>query len=148
MGIAAMKGTKLAALEGARLLGIAHFIQSPACRFPPSEKLRAFPIMVKALGLRTTLKLVEWLSCWGDHDPSEPHVHLGPIGVSPDAQGRGTGRLLMEHYCAELDRAGLAGYLETDRPGNVEFYKKFGFVVVGTASIHKVENFFMSRASR
>jgi ribosomal protein S18 acetylase RimI-like enzyme len=148
MGLAAMKGPKLAALEGTQLLGMTHFIGSPACRFPASEKLRVFPLMVKALGLRTTLKLVDWLSCWGKHDPEETHLHLGPIGVDPEAQGRGVGRLLMEQYCAELDRKGLAGYLETDRPGNVEFYKRFGFEVIGTATILGVENFFMSRATK
>ena len=35
----------------------------------------------------------------------------------------------MEHYVAYLQRERSAGYLETDKPENVEFYKKFGFVV-------------------
>jgi len=35
----------------------------------------------------------------------------------------------MHRYLAHLKQEQAAGYLETDRPENVEFYKKFGFVV-------------------
>jgi ribosomal protein S18 acetylase RimI-like enzyme len=35
----------------------------------------------------------------------------------------------MQRYIEHLDREGAAGYLETDRPNNVKFYKKFGFRV-------------------
>jgi len=51
----------------------------------------------------------------------------------------------MERYCHHLDEMGVVGYLETDRPGNVTFYTKFGFQVVGTALIHAVPNYFMRR---
>jgi hypothetical protein len=34
-----------------------------------------------------------------------------------------------------LDDLRAVGYLETDRPGNVAFYTKFGFQVTGTALI-------------
>jgi GNAT superfamily N-acetyltransferase len=44
-------------------------------------------------------------------------------------QGQGVGTALMQRYIEHLDREGAAGYLETDRPKNVEFYKKFGFRV-------------------
>jgi hypothetical protein len=52
----------------------------------------------------------------------------------------------MESYCLELDRTGNAGYLETDRPENVAFYQRFGFVVTGTATVLGVETYFMRRA--
>ncbi|MGH7784124.1 MAG: GNAT family N-acetyltransferase, partial [Candidatus Binatia bacterium] len=58
-----------------------------------------------------------------------PHVHLGPIGVSPATQGMGIGTALMDHYINHLTKEHTAGYLETDRRENMEFYKKFGFVV-------------------
>jgi predicted N-acetyltransferase YhbS len=104
-----------------------------------------FPAMVKGFGLRSALKVGRWLSVWSKHDPAEHHSHLGPIGVSPEAQGYRIGRQLMEQYCAELDRTRRFGYLETDRPGNVDFYKRFGFDVTGTASIEGVLNYFMRR---
>ena len=35
----------------------------------------------------------------------------------------------MEQYCKDLNRTGQAGYLETDRPENVQFYRRFGFEI-------------------
>ena len=145
IGLSVMKGIKLAAVDGSQLLGVVHFVESPGCRLSGADRLRIFPTLLHEMGMRSTLKLVDWLSCWAKRDPAERHVHLGPIGVTPEAQGRGIGRLLMEEYCAQLDRTGAAGYLETDRPENVEFYEKFGFEVTGTASIQGVENYFMKR---
>jgi GNAT superfamily N-acetyltransferase len=73
--------------------------------------------------------VIRWFSRWCHLDPNEPHVHLGPIGVSPLAQGRGIGTALMNCYVEYLDEEKIAGYLETDRLENVRFYEKFGFVL-------------------
>jgi GNAT superfamily N-acetyltransferase len=145
IGLAAMKGEKFVATDGSRILAVAHWVRSPACQFPTFEKLRMTPKMVRGLGLSSALKVFSWVSTWSRHDPSEPHVHLGPIGVEPEAQGRHVGSKLMEKYCAELDRTGLAGYLETDRPENVAFYSRFGFAVTETATVLGIENYFMRR---
>jgi GNAT superfamily N-acetyltransferase len=140
-----MKGEKFVATDGSRLLAVAHWVQSPDCQFSTFEKLRMLPKMVHGLGLSSALKVFSWVSTWSRHDPGAPHVHLGPIGVEPEAQGRHVGSMLMEKYCAELDRTGLEGYLETDRPENVAFYSRFGFAVTETASVLGVENYFMRR---
>jgi ribosomal protein S18 acetylase RimI-like enzyme len=145
IGLTAMKGSKLVAVDGPRILGVIHWVHFPNCQFSATEKLKMVPAMVKGFGLRSALRVGIWLSVWSKHDPAEPHSHLGPIGVSPEAQGHRIGRQLMERYCAELDRIATLGYLETDRPGNVDFYKKFGFAVTGTASIEGVVNYFMRR---
>jgi ribosomal protein S18 acetylase RimI-like enzyme len=145
IGLAAMKGGQFVATDGSRVLGVVHWVRSPACQFSAFDKLRMMPRMVSGLGLGSALKVVSWVSAWSTHDPSEPHSHLGPIGVEPEAQGRRVGSTLMERYCAELDRTGMAGYLETDRPENVEFYRRFGFVVTETAPVLDVETYFMRR---
>jgi hypothetical protein len=44
-----------------------------------------------------------------------------------------------------LNHSGV-GYLETDRPENLDFYKQFGFQVVETAPVLGVDNYFMRRA--
>ena len=145
IGLTAMKGEKFVATDGSRILAVSHWVRSPACQFSTFEKLRMVPKMVRGLGLSSALKVFSWVSTWSRHDPSEPHVNLGPIGVEPEAQGRHVGSRLMEKYCAELDRTGLAGYLETDRPPNVAFYSRFGFALTETASVLGVENYFMRR---
>lgn len=145
IGLAAMKGSKRIALDGGRIVGVIHWVHSPACQFAGTEKLKTLPAMLHGFGFRSAVKVAKWLSVWSKHDPAEPHLHLGPIGVLPEAQGHQIGRQLMDQYCAELDRTGSAGYLETDRPGNVNFYKKFGFAVTGTTKIEGVLNYFMER---
>ncbi|MQA89336.1 MAG: GNAT family N-acetyltransferase [Gemmatimonas sp.] len=145
IGLAAMKGRQLVATDGSRILGVVHWVRSPSCQFSALEKLRMMPRMVSGLGLGSALRVISWVSTWSRHDPREPHSHLGPIGVEPEAQGRRVGSTLMEKYCAELDRIGMVGYLETDRPENVEFYRRFGFVVTGTGPVLAVETYFMRR---
>jgi predicted N-acetyltransferase YhbS len=49
--------------------------------------------------------------------------------VAPARQGRGIGSGLMQCYIDHLEEEKSAGYLETDRPENVEFYQRFGFFV-------------------
>jgi len=144
--LAAMKGPKLVAVDSSRILGVIHWARSPNCQFSGAEKIRMAPAMLKGLGLLSSVKVGSWMATWSKHDPAEPHIHLGPIGVNPEAQGRGIGRRLMERYCEELDRAAVVGYLETDRPENVDFYKQFGFQVVETAPVLGVDNYFMRRA--
>jgi hypothetical protein len=52
----------------------------------------------------------------------------------------------MTEHCARLDASRQVGYLETDKPGNVRFYERFGFEVVGKAAVIGVPNSFMRRA--
>jgi ribosomal protein S18 acetylase RimI-like enzyme len=148
IGLNVMKGQKLAAADDGRILGVIHWVDSPDCRFSTVEKLRVFPEMANALGLRSATRVARWLSVWSKWDLRAHHSHLGPIGVLPEAQGRGIGRRLMEQYCERLDGMGSVGYLETDRLENVDFYKRFGFEVTGTVPIQGVVNYFMRRSSR
>lgn len=121
-------GQAFLALVDDRVRGYVHFNPSPYCLPAPEEIPLAATTLLKPLG-EAIPQVIKWFTRWCHLDPEEPHVHLGPIGVAPDAQGQGIGTALMEHYVAYLQREGSAGYLETDKPENVEFYKKFGFVV-------------------
>ena len=147
-GLAVMRGPTLVATDGSAIVGLVHWVPSPHCQLSPIEKLQMMPAMIGGFGLRSAIKVGWWLSAWSAHDPKEPHVHLGPIGVAPTAQGRGVGGRLMEHYCEAVDRNGATGYLETDRPENVAFYRRFGFVTTGEVTILGVRNFLMRRAGR
>jgi ribosomal protein S18 acetylase RimI-like enzyme len=140
-----MKGSKYGVREADRLIGFVHWVPSPMCQFSPAEKLRLVPAMIAALGPSAAWRLTRWLAEWSKHDPSEPHLHLGPIGIDPHAQGRHVGSQLMRQFCEELERRSLAGYLETDRPQNVQFYRRFGFEVVAQQQVLGVPNFFMMR---
>ena len=147
-GLAAMKGPKVVALDGSRIVGVLHAVDSPDCQFSGPEKLRMTPAMIGGFGFRSALRVSSWLSAWAKHDPKEAHSHLGPIGVDPAAQGRRIGQQLMDRYCEELDRTGTAGYLETDKPGNVRFYNHFGFETTGEIPVLGVTNYLMWRKAK
>ena len=55
------------------------------------------------------------------------HWYLFVVGVSPDAQGRGLGRALLQPGLDRADAAGQPCYLETAQPKNVPFYQHLGF---------------------
>lgn len=144
-GLAVMKGPRFAAYDGPRLCGFIHWVPSPRCQFSPAEKARMVPAMVSGLGVGAAWSLTRWLSAWSSLDPSEPHLHLGPIGVDPAVQGRRIGAQLMTLFCDELARHALPGYLETDRPENVAFYQRSGFKLIAEQRVLGVPNFFMIR---
>lgn len=59
--------------------------------------------------------------------PTEPHLYLFTIGVTPDAQGQGFGHQLLSPLLRAADRAGLPIYLESSNPANHDFYAGHGF---------------------
>jgi ribosomal protein S18 acetylase RimI-like enzyme len=63
------------------------------------------------------------------HAP-EKHWYLYVLGVDPSFQGQGNARKLLQPRLAELDRDGLAAYLETNQERNVSLYQHFGFNLV------------------
>ncbi len=94
----------------------------------------------------TASRLSHWQAVWDQHDPREPHWHLGPVGVVPSRQGSGVGTALMQRFCLEVDVRKVAAFLETDRSTNVRFYQKFGFQMVKEVDIFEVKNYFMWRS--
>jgi ribosomal protein S18 acetylase RimI-like enzyme len=147
-GLAMFAGRRIAAVEETRILGFMHWIESPRCQLPVAQRLGLLPVMLRELGLRPTIRVSRWLAAWAGNDPISPHWHLGPIGVDPAVQGSGIGRRLMDVCCAALDDKAAAGFLETDKPGNVAFYQKFGFDIVKESRAIGVRTYFMTRKAR
>ena len=133
----------VASRDGA-LVGVTGVAPVGTCQPSGAQRLRLLPSML-ALGPRTAARVGRWIATWAQHDPEEPHVHLGPVAVDAHLQGQGIGSSMMEEHCRRLDRAGELGYLETDKPENVRFYERFGFEVIGEAPVIGVPNWFMSR---
>jgi ribosomal protein S18 acetylase RimI-like enzyme len=141
-------GRRLVAVDGSKILGFMHWVESPGCRLLLDERVRLAPVMLREFGLGATLRVSTWLSAWAKSDPAEAHWHFGPIGVDPDAQGRGIGRRMLDVYCAELDDTAAVGFLETDKPENVRFYQKFSFEVVKEIKVIGVSTYLMTRKGK
>jgi len=142
------KGVVLGAFDGATLVGIAGMVAFVLCDPAPTEKLTLMPRLIPAVGGGAFARVGRWMGVWAQHDLKQPHWHLGPLAVDAHLQGSGIGTLLMKEYCARLDGAHAAGYLETDKLSNVTFYERFGFQTIGSAAVLNTPNWFMKRTAR
>jgi GNAT superfamily N-acetyltransferase len=133
----------VALVDGA-LCGYVHFRAWPYCLPAPEEIPTAAATLLKPLG-NAVPKFIQWFARWCHLDPQEPHIHLGPIGVIPASQRQGIGTALMNRYIDGLEEERSVGYLETDRVENVQFYKKFGFVVKHEEVVIGTPTWYMSR---
>lgn len=133
----------LALCDGA-VCGYVHFNPSPDCLPAPEQVPTTMATTLKPLG-EALPQMIRWFARWCRLDPDEPHVHLGPIGVAPALQRQGVGSALMQRYIDHLDQEKSAGYLETDRPENVEFYQKFAFAVQRTEELLGTRVWYMWR---
>jgi len=140
-------GQAFVALADGVVGGYLHFNASPYCLPAPEEVPLAAATSLRPLG-EAIPQVVRWYSRWCRLDPDEPHVHLGPIGVAPNFQRQGAGTALMRRYVEHLKQENAAGYLETDRWQNVEFYQKFGFIVRHEEELFGTPIWFMWRSSR
>jgi ribosomal protein S18 acetylase RimI-like enzyme len=75
--------------------------------------------------------------------PPEPHWYLASLGVLPGRQGGGLGAALLAAWLAGADSHDA--YLETDRPRNVDFYRRHGFAVVRELSVRGIPIWCMRR---
>lgn len=137
-------GQAFVALVDGALCGYVHFRAWPYCLPAPEEIPNAAATLVKPLG-EALPKFIQWFARWCHLDPQEPHIHLGPIGVIPGSQRQGIGTALMNRYIDGLEEERSVGYLETDRLENVQFYKRFGFVVKHEEVVIDTPTWYMSR---
>ena len=134
----------LAAMDGEVLVGVAGIAPPGTCQPGPLQRLRFLPGMV-TLGPGAAARVARWLAAWGERDPEQSHYHLGPVAVEPRLRGHGIGSQLIQVHCHQLDAAGDASYLETDKHENVAFYQRHGYQVVAQENVIGIPNWFMSR---
>jgi ribosomal protein S18 acetylase RimI-like enzyme len=65
----------------------------------------------------------------------QPHWYLFQMAVAPAEQRRGIGRMLLRDLLGRADADGVACYLETFSPRNVEYYRAHDFEVLSRFDI-------------
>ena len=141
--VASAQAPLCARLDGI-VVGVAGVLPAGRCRLSPIQKLRLVPSMA-GLTIADMRRASQVTRAWAAHDPDEPHSHLGPVAVDEGLKSQGLGTRLLEAYCAQLDEAHLAAYLETETIRNVRFYERFGFETIGHAEVLGNPNWFMWR---
>lgn len=59
-----------------------------------------------------------------------PYMHLGPIAVDPEKQGKGYGSKLIRPMLTHLDEMKWHCYLEAQTESNVSLYEHYGFEII------------------
>src|SRR5437762_6525055 len=116
----------ICAVQDDTIVGLTGAAPAGTCQPTLRQRVLLVPDLVP-LGPRIAARVASWMSAWAQHDPDEPHVHLGPLAVDAHLQGRGIGSLIMQEHCRRLDETHQVGYLETDKPENVRFYERFSY---------------------
>ncbi|MDQ3926834.1 MAG: GNAT family N-acetyltransferase [Actinomycetota bacterium] len=136
--------TLVARREDGVIVGVCGMMPPGDCLPNFIQRLRLLPTLL-FMGPRAIGRTMRWLGIWQKHDPEERHWHMGPLAVDAHLQGMGVGSRMMQVFCAQMDAAREDAYLETDKPENARFYKRFGFKVVGEREVLGVPNYFMLR---
>ena len=131
--------------EGGELAAVLIAVAPGAHPLPPAS-LAARLRCLFGQGPRVARRWAEVFEAMAKLHPAEPHWYLGTLGVDPRLQGRGIGRALLADWLAEVDREPSSAYLETDRPENVAFYERAGFVALGETRIFSVRVWRMRRS--
>lgn len=137
----------LAARDGGRLIGVVGRAPPGTCWPPMATRFRMAARLLSP-NLPELWRLGRWLHACEQRDLAEPHWHVGPVAVEVGRQGQGLGTRMMQTLCDDLDRAGEVAFLETDKPENVRFYRKFGFDVSAEADVLGTRNWWMRRPIR
>ena len=93
-------------------------------------------------------RLLYFRSVLAHHDTTEPHWHVGPVGVERGFQSRGMGSAAMQLVCDEFDEHGRVGWVKTAKRENTRFYGGLGFEVVEEAPMLDAHLWFMRREPR
>lgn len=141
----AERGVVLGAFLSTQLVGVCAMVQPGRCQPSLRTALALLPALAGHGGAPLMLRMAKWTTQWSRRDPETDHWHLGPVGVERHLQRRGVGTALLSDCCRRLDAMSSSAYLETDKPGNVAFYERFGFQVVGDGPVLGVPNWFMVR---
>jgi ribosomal protein S18 acetylase RimI-like enzyme len=138
----------IGAVIGPYVIGVAASAPSVACvaaTTPPGLRTTPDTAPGDAVGIDRARHVISMMCAV---DPEERHVHVGPVGVEPGAQGLGVGAAMMRLLCERLDADGELAWLETDKPENVVFYRRAGFDVAIEDDHLGFPVWFMSRPPR
>jgi GNAT superfamily N-acetyltransferase len=123
-------------LSGARtsdgkLAGVSAWLPPGTYPLPVTSQLRQLVGAGRAMILRppALLKGLRYLMAIDKAHPKEQLWYLLLLVVDPSAQRSGIGARLQEEGMATADKEGLDCYLETQKPENLVYYRRFGYEV-------------------
>lgn len=97
---------------------------------PPGAGFDQWPMTIGEVAAERFLTTLSAIDPFHHRDVPHAHWYVLVLGVSPEAQGTGLGRALLEPVIDRARAEGLPCYLETAQPKNLGFYQHLGFRVL------------------
>jgi GNAT superfamily N-acetyltransferase len=122
-------GAVYAAVHAGRLAGVAAWTPPSSGTPSGSTPLRARLNLafLRVLYPRNAPRVLGGFERLQYHHPPVPHWYLAFVGLEPELQGKGIGRVLLAPVLAEADESATTCYLETPFPATHPFYRSLGF---------------------
>jgi ribosomal protein S18 acetylase RimI-like enzyme len=140
----AMPGRVVCLKQGEKVIAVMRIVEPGKCKTSKRQLFRLVPRLFMATGPRLP-RVLKWLSFLGEHDPSDPHWHLGWFAVDPELQGKGIGSTLLAYFCEQVDRFAEVAYVVTTEARNIKLYERYGFSTEFQSAFFGVTHWFMKR---
>lgn len=128
------------------IVAVANINPPTALLFPP-ELERRYEELDTVIGPEANARLGMLSDVWKGFPVTEPHYHLGMIGVRHAEHGRGHARLLLDavHEMSRSDPESTGVSLTTETPTNVPLYEHFDYRIIGHQRLDGIETWGMFR---
>lgn len=103
--------------------------------------------MTLTAGLEGTKRFVKYFSDVQQSLPAKNHRMVGLIGVHPDFQKQGLGKLLLEaiHEIADKDKNSIGLFVDTGNNRYLEFYKELKYEIYTELPVEHIQEYVLFR---
>jgi len=136
--------------KNTKLTGVAS-ISVPEKKDWPTSLIEKNKMFNSNIGIESVNRLGRFSALSTQHAPIEPHHYLMDIGVHPNFQGQGLGRVLLEAVdtISESHPTSTGIHLSTTNPLNISLYKHFGYQQLSNDKLDDiVDVWFMFRPNK
>lgn len=129
-----------------RLLGVA-FFSDLQLKMDLSKKLLWRLKMVLTAGFEGTRRFVQYFNDVQESLPAKDHRMVSLIGIHPDFQKQGLGKLLLEsiHEIVDQDTDSIGLFLDTGNNRYLDFYKSLNYQVFSELPLGQFKEFVLFR---
>jgi ribosomal protein S18 acetylase RimI-like enzyme len=93
--------------------------------------------MIPVAGWKGLLRWAIAMDKIGKNHPRKKNYYLQFVGVDPKHRGKGTGAALIKPVLDICDNEKCGAYLENSKETNIDFYRRFGFDIIGKITMGK-----------
>lgn len=134
--------------EQGKLLGVA-FVSPPELKNQIAKHWLWRLKMTLTAGFEGTRRFVQYFTEVQESLPLQGHRMVSLIGIHPEYQKQGLGKMLLEHIhqLTEEDSESVGLFLDTGNNRYLEFYKKLGYQVYAELPLGSSKEFVLFRAN-